>query len=202
MAAPDIAWSLTTAPALEPFSVLEAKAQIRSVQNHEDALVNSYIKAARTACEEYMGRGLLTQTWTLSISEFVDVIPLPMAAPLQSVTFVKYYNTDGTLTTMATSNYVVDTISRPGCVALAAGESWPSIQSNRQVNRVQIAYVVGWTSASLIPESIRQGLRLYIGYLDADRDGLEPGGEQALKVAHRFWSDRVFYPYPNCNGAY
>jgi uncharacterized phiE125 gp8 family phage protein len=194
---PECAWVLTTAPTLEPFTIAEAKAQIRSVQNQEDGLIGSYIEAARAAAEEYLGRALLTQSWTLSLSDFVSVIPLPMAAPLQSVTSVKYYDTNGAQQTLASSAYTVDTRYRPGRVALAATQSWPAVQSARLVDRIQIEYVAGWTSRDLIPESIRQGMRIYIGYLDADRDGMQTGATQALDVAKRFWTDRVFWVPPS-----
>jgi len=59
---------------------------------------------------------------------------------------------------------------------------------------------VGWTAPALIPESIRQGMRLVIGYADADRDGMEPGAEQALRVAKLFWTDRVFWTPPQYAG--
>lgn len=193
---PECQWNLTTAPALEPFTVEEAKAQIRSVQNQEDGLVQSYIKAARQAAEDYLSRGLLTQTWTLALSDFTPIIPLPMAAPLASVTSVKYYDVDGVQQTLATTYYDVDTRSRPGRITLKDGQSWPSIQSGRRSNRIEIAYVVGYTSRDLIPEAIRQGMRIYIGYMDADRNGLEPDGKRALEVAKLFWMDRVFYTPP------
>lgn len=197
---PDVDWKLTTAPTLEPFTVEEAKAQIRSVQNQEDGLVASYIKAARQEAENYLSRGLLTQTWTLMTSDFTDYIPLPMAAPLQSVTHVKYYDTNGTQQTLSSTYYTLDTTSRPGRIALAADQSWPSVQGSRKVNRIEIAYVVGYTSRDLIPEDIRQGMRLLIGYLDADRDGMQQGADQALRVAKLFWTDRVFYAPPTYDG--
>lgn len=197
---PDAEWKLSTAPVLEPFTVEEAKAQIRSVQNQEDGLVQAKIKAARQSAENYLSRGLLTQSWTLNTSDFTTFIPLPMAAPLQSVTSVKYYDTDGTQQTLATSYYDVDTVSRPGQIALAANQSWPALQSLRRVNRVEIIYVVGYTSRDLIPEDIREGMRILIGYLDADRDGMATGAEQALRVAKAFWTDRVFYTPPTYDG--
>ncbi len=197
---PDYAWTLTTPPVLEPFSVVEAKAQIRSVQDQEDGLVSSYIKAARSACESYMGRGLLTQSWTLSLSQFVTTIPLPMAVPLQSVTSVKYYDTDGNQQTLSNTIYTVDTKSRPGRIALAAGQAWPTLQSLRRVNRVEILYVVGATSSALIPDDIKQGMRVFIGLCDADREGMGPATEQALRVAKSLWTDRVFYAPPNWEG--
>lgn len=192
-------WSLTTPPTIEPISVADAKAQIRSVQDQEDGLVEAYIRAARSACEQYLGRGLLTQSWTLALSDFVDVIPLPMAAPLQSVTSVKYYDQNNTQQTLASTYYTVDTRSRPGRLALAAGQSWPSVSMSRLVNRIEIEYVVGWTAADLIDGDILQGLRLFIGVLDADRDGMDPNTANALTVAKLFWTDRVFYLPPRCS---
>lgn len=193
---PSCAWELTTAPTLEPFTVEEAKAQIRSVQAQEDALVTSYIKSARAAAEAHLGRVLLTQTWTLAISDFVTVIPLPFAAPLQSVTSVKYYDEAGVQQTLSSTAYTVDTRSRPGRIALASGQSWPAVQSLRRVNRIEIVYVAGWTSRDLIPEDIKQGMRVLIGSMDADRDGMGPGAEQALRVAKSFWTDKVFWTPP------
>lgn len=197
---PDVSWSVTTAPVLEPFTVEEAKAQIRSVQNQEDGIVASYIKAARAAAEKYLGRGLLTQTITLNLSDFVPVLSLPMAAPLQSVTTVKYYDTDGTQQTLASSYYTVDTIGHPGRLALASGQSWPAVDGDRKVGRIEIIYLVGYTSRDLIPEEIKQGMRVLIGNMDADRDGMDPNSEQAMRVAKMFWTDRVFPIPPQYEG--
>lgn len=199
---PDCAWVLTTGPVLEPFTVAEAKAQIRSVQNQEDGVILGFIKAARSAAESHLGRGLLTQTWTLSLTDFCTVIPLPMAAPLASVASVKYYDTAGVQQTLASTYYDVDTKSRPGRIALAAGQAWPAIQSLRTVNRVEIAYVVGYTSRELIPEDIRQGMRVFIGMCDVDRDGMGQGTEQALRVAKALWTDRVFWVPPQYEATY
>lgn len=200
MDAPAYEYSLTTAPVLEPFTVAEAKAQIRSVQDQEDGLVFQYIKAARQAAETYLGRGLLTQSWTLNLSDFVTFIPLPMAAPLQSVTHVKYYDEDGVQQTLATTYYTVDTNARPGRIALAADQTWPALQGSRKVLRIEIRYVVGYTAASSIPEDIRQGMRVLIGNMDADREGMDPATPQALEVAKKFWTDRVFYTPPQFYG--
>lgn len=199
---PRCAWSLTTPAILEPFTVAEAKAHIRSVQNQEDGLVTAYIKAARSAAENHLARGLLTQSWTLSLSAFADFIPLPMAAPLQSITSVKYYDVNGVQQTLASTFYTVDTRSRPGQIAIAAGQVWPTLQSLRRVNLVDIEYVVGWTSRDLIDDSIRQGMRMFIGALDADRDGMDPNTEHALNVAKLFWTDRVFWKPPCFESVY
>lgn len=197
----DCAFGLTTPPTIEPLSVEDAKAQIRSVQDQEDGLIESYIRAARQAAENYLGRGLLTQSWTLALSDFAPTIPLPMAAPLQTVTSVKYYDTNGTQQTLASTYYTVDTRSRPGRIALAANQTWPAVQYGRRVNCVEIEYVVGWTAPDLIDGDILQGLRLYIGHLESNRDGLDPAGANAITVAKLFWNDRVFW-VPPCKDTY
>lgn len=193
-------WVLTTEPTSEPLTTVQAKAQIRSVQSLEDTLVDTYVKAARQAAENHLGRGLLTQTWTLSLAEFATVMPLPMAVPLASVTSVKYYDADNVQQTLATSVYEVDTKSRPGRVALKVGQTWPAVNSERRVSRIEIAYVVGYTSSSLIPADILQGIRMYVGLMDTNRDGLDPTTGEALRtIKAAFWTDRVFYTPPQCD---
>jgi len=190
-------WTLTAASGSEPLTTAEAKAQIRSVQSQEDSLVDFYVKAARQAAEDHLGRGLLTQTWTLALSDFVNVIPLPMACPLDTVTTVKYYDVNGTQQTLASTVYTVDCKSRPGRIALAANQTWPAIQSTRRVNRIEIAYVVGYASSNLIPAAIMQGIRMYVGLMDTNRDGLDPTTGDALRtIKAAFWTDRVFYTPP------
>ena len=70
------------------------------------------------------------------------------------------------------------------------------MQSLRHVGRIEIIYIVGYTSRDLIPEEIKQGMRVLIGNMDADRDGMDPNSEQAMRVAKMFWTDRVFWIPP------
>ncbi len=158
----------------------------------------SYIKASRQTAEEYMGRGLLTQTWKLTLSRFEDVIWLPMAAPLQSVTTVKYYDTAGVLQTLASTVYTVDTVSRPGRLVRAPVQSWPSVQLDRLSNPVEITYVVGWATAEDVPERIKQGIRLHVAYMQYDREGLDERAKYACQAASMCWSDIVYWKPPAC----
>lgn len=186
-----VTWTRTAEPAQEPITLAEAKLQMKITQVNEDALIRSYIVAGRQAAEEYMSRGLFTQTWLAVCPDFADRIPLPMAAPLQSVTSVKYYDTTGTLQTLATTYYTVDTTSRPGRIVRAPSQMWPSIQADRLEGAVQITYVVGWATVAAIPERIKQGIRFYVTYLDADREGMDPAGKDARLAAERCWADQV-----------
>jgi len=190
------AWSLVTGPAEEPISLEEAKDHARILDDNSNSVVRAYIASAREAAEAYMGRGLLTQTWKLVLDGWANIIPLPMASPLQSITSVKYYDDAGVQQTLATSVYDLDTVSRPGTVVLKPDQVWPSLQSIRRNGAIEITYVVGWLTPDVIPERIRQGVRQYVTYLDLDRDGMEMGAQQAQQAAERCWSDRISWSAP------
>jgi uncharacterized phiE125 gp8 family phage protein len=191
------AWVRTVEPTLWPISLAEAKAQARITDDASNSLVQSYIQTATAAAEEYMGRGILTQTWKLTLDAFANLVPLPMAAPLQSVTSVKYYDTDGVQQTLSTSYYDTDLLTRPGRVVLKSGQSWPATQSERRNGRVEIIYIVGQTAVSSVPDLIKQGIRVYVTYLDLDRDGMEDGAQRAKQAAEACWSDRVYWTPPS-----
>jgi uncharacterized phiE125 gp8 family phage protein len=190
------AWTLITGPAEEPITPAEAKEQARILDDNSNSVLVAYIRTAREAAEAYMGRGLLTQTWQLVLDGWANIVPLPMASPLQSITSVKYYDDAGVQQTLATSVYDLDTVSRPGTVVLKADQTWPSVQSMRRSGVIEITYVVGWLTPESIPERIRQGVRQYVTYLDLDRDGMEMGALQALQAAERCWSDRISWTAP------
>lgn len=191
------AYALVTGPAQEPITIDEARRQARIVGEESDGLLRSYIVTAREAAEQKLRRALYTQTWRYDVQEFDEVMPLPMAAPLQSVTHVKYYDTTGTLQTLSSSYYELDTMRRPAGIVRAADVSWPALQADRRVGLVQVTYVVGWTTIALIPERIKQGIRMYVTYLDADRDGMETQAGQARAAAEACWSDRLYYIPPS-----
>lgn len=187
----------TVDPAQEPITLTEAKAQARITDSNSDGLVASWVATARWMAEDTLGYGLFTQTWRADFSAFEDVMPLPMALQLQSVTHVKYYDTTGTLQTLSSSYYELDTMRRPAGIVRAADVSWPALQADRRVGLVQVTYVVGWTTIALIPERIKQGIRMYVTYLDADRDGMETQAGQARAAAEACWSDRLYYIPPS-----
>ncbi len=194
---PDGQWALVTGPTQEPISLAEAKQHARITQANDDATIRRYIQSAREACEESMNRGLLTQTWQYAVRSFAEVLSLPRAAPLQSVTTVQYYDSSGVLQTLASTYYTVDTVSRPGRICRASGQSWPGLQPDRQQGRVIITYVIGWTAPELVPERFKQGMRMYLALQDRNRDGLEPNAEQAMNAINACWNDRVSWIEPD-----
>lgn len=200
MAEIEYAWQRTVGPVLAPITLDLTKLHLSQVQADDDLLIDENLRAAVDAAEEYLRHGLMTQTWLYGQSAFTDTIRLPMAKPLQSVSSVQYYAESGTLTTLSSDRYTVDTYSEPGRIALAPAQAWPSLQTDRRGLRVFVTYVVGWTREQDVPALIRQGLRLWLAGLDMDRTGGTPEGEAARTAAQTAWAQAgpVYWTPPRC----
>ncbi len=200
----NLSFTRTVDPVQEIVSVTEAKQHCRALMDvpDEDAVISAYVRAAREIGEGHTGRGWFTQTWRLVSDEWADVLPLPMAGPLQSVTSIKYYDSDGALQTLATSVYTVDTSSQPGTVSLASGQTWPSLQSDRRAWRIEIIYVVGQSSLGAIPSSFKIGTLLLVDHLWENRGSVQVGVgigavELPLGIA-TFFGDSLYWSPPVC----
>lgn len=175
-----MAIKLKTPPSVEPLSLAEAKAFLRITDSVDDAIIGAMIASARRACEEYTGRALITQTWTLWLDRFpcgekrgapLDgwhevpvnhydqvkrMIDMPRP-PLQSINFLKTYGVDDVATVFDASNYLVDAANEPGRLALNFSAIWPV--NLRYYNGIEIEYVAGYGStAASVPDGLRQGM--------------------------------------------
>ena len=171
--------ALITGPVSDPVTVIEAKSHLRETSADNDGLIAGYILAARQAAEDFTRRKLFTQTWDFSIDgdwprEKVNgvqrqriVLPLP---PLQSVTSVKYYDSAGTLQTMAADQYRVDPTSYEGRIEPAYGVVWPTVRD--QMSTIVVRMVVGYSS---LPEPVRQSILLTVGHFYANRESVVTG---------------------------
>ena len=194
----NVAWTRTVEPVAgnEPVTLTEAKAQVRQTLTTEDTYLGTLIVGARNRAEEYLSRGLFTQTWKLTQDAWSEAIWLPRAAPLQSVTSVKYYDDTGTLQTVATSTYLVDVVSEPAKIDLAPYQIWPVLQPHR-AGAVEITYVVGWTDVANIPQAIKLGLQLLIAHWYANRG--DNGAALPAEVESLWAPYRTYWRPPSCS---
>jgi uncharacterized phiE125 gp8 family phage protein len=185
-----MALKLKTPPPAEPVTLVEVKSLLRIDDSDDDNLISSMITAIRQRAEEWTRRSFLTQTWTLWMDEFpfrsgntmnklngrVIIIPRP---PMQSVAFIKTYDSDNSTVTFDTSDYFVDTASSPGRVALNDNSSWPT--SLRIFSAVEVEFIAGYgSSASDVPEGIKQGMLQWIKLLFANKSKLYESDESTL----------------------
>lgn len=154
---------LQTAPASEPLSLSDAKDQLKVDTNASDAIISSFITAAREYAETFTRRALITQTWKLYLDEFPKVIRLTRS-PVQSVTSIEYEDVNGNTQTAATSDYRVDTNSEPARITEADGESWPL--ENHVTNAVIVTFDAGYGDGpDDVPEPIKAAMKLHVELL-------------------------------------
>jgi len=146
---------------------------VNAATTAEDDLLTAIIQAAREYVEDVTRRALLTQTWYYYLNEFPsdkDYIVLPFGN-LQSVTSIKYKDSDGTETTMTvTTDYLVETNGEGyGRIVLPYGGSWPSATLYPS-NPIIIEFVCGWTAAANIPSKIRTAAKMICSDLYENRE--------------------------------
>jgi uncharacterized phiE125 gp8 family phage protein len=161
----------------------------------EDDLIESLITTAREDCESFQNRVYITQTWELWLDEFPskDFIEIPLP-PLQSISSIKYYDTDDTEATFSSDNYFVDVKSEPGRVVLNHGESWPST-TLRPANGVCVTFVAGYGDADDVPKAVKQAILLLIGHYYENREAVLTSGMNAVAVSMAveslLWKKRI-----------
>jgi len=173
----------------EPISLDEARKHLRlepfgSPEIHpDDSYIETLISVSREWCEQYTRRALATQTVLVSTDDFPTgdtmystAIKLPLS-PLQSDTFVKYYDTSGDEQTLDPSVYYVDTFE--SAIYLETNQSWP--QTNGKP--ITIEYVAGYTNGESpdtypFPFPIKAAMLLLIGNYYENRQEDLVGGSR------------------------
>ena len=148
---------LITEPADTPVSLDEVKSQLRLSNAAQDTFLSILLAAAVEQAQNQTKCQMVEAGYRLKRDFFPagGIMELPRP-PLQSVTSIKYIDTDGAEQTLSSSIYEVDTESKPGRVRLAYGQSWPSTRIQAQA--VTVEYQTGWPisgSRPTTPDSIR-----------------------------------------------
>lgn len=186
--------TVTVQPAIEPVTAGEAQTWARAIDPEptESRLWEDMIADARRRIEAYTGRALITQTIVARYDRFpcageALIVPRP---PLQSVTWVKYLDSDGVEQTWDSAEYTVDLYSMPARIVPGYDYSWPTPRS--VPNAVSLQAVVGFgTAASAVPATYRQALQAVVLALFEDRG---TGGTAALDSAlDLLWSERISF---------
>jgi uncharacterized phiE125 gp8 family phage protein len=162
---------IKTPPAEEPVSLAEAKSFLRITDNDDDALIDSILSAIRHKAETWTRRLLITQTWTLWLDSVPEGLTLPIPlSPLQTVKDIKTFDLANVESTFDPNKYFIDIASTPGRVALNDGQTWPT--SLRRINALELEFVAGFGSASIVPDAIKQGILQWVKLLFANKSKL------------------------------
>ncbi len=173
---------LVSPPSVEPVSLAQAHAQLTldTGFTNDDAMISSFITAARQYAEKYTHRAFFNQQWVRALDHFpywynangtvnpanrndwpyyaefwsritIDV-PLPAT---QSVDAITYIDPTGLLQTLPAASYWVDFVSKPARIVPSQANYWPTVLTYLP-GSVQIAFTAGsyvtkFTDALVVP---------------------------------------------------
>jgi len=83
---------LTTAPAIEPVTLDEARNHLKIDSSEDNSLISALITTARQLAEKETKRAFITQTWEMYLDEVGNEIEIPKP-PLQSIVSIKTIST-------------------------------------------------------------------------------------------------------------
>jgi uncharacterized phiE125 gp8 family phage protein len=162
-------WEVITQPLIEPVTVDEVKTFARIDTTEEDTLIEKFIETVRRSTESYLGRALIQQVIRIIMDFWPgNVVKLPRP-PLISVNKVVTLDEEGGETLYSADNYYLMTTATPGKLVIKRGVTSP-INTTRDYGGFLIESKHGYgTVPSDVPSSIRDGIKLWVATLYADR---------------------------------
>lgn len=158
---------LITPPEYEPFTLEEAKDELRVDFDDDDAEIGRKLQSARQQAEKYTGLALHDQVWDVYLDEFPDddgpikMIPSPVIEVVGL-----FYGGPSAEQTFGASSYFSDTAKLPNRIALVSGASWPTVTAGPNVVRVRsrVGLVDTQTSpvTGEVPEDIKSAIMLLL----------------------------------------
>lgn len=175
-------------PEEEPVAIETVKLHLRVDTTADDALIGTYLQAARELGEGLARRAFVTQTLRLVVDAFPanGVLKLPRP-PLQSVTSVTYLDSDGI--EHEWTDFVTDARSEPGRVIFNSTPSVALFESGA----VAVDFVAGYGADSDVPQTFVQGILLTVAHWYENREAVNVGNivnEIPLGYRQLFTTDR------------
>lgn len=162
---------LVDAPLITPITLAEVKAQLRVEHDDDDTMLTRLIDVAvaYTDVRGALGQAMITQKW----GQWIDSTPPQSVSlilgPVQGVTSVKYYDTDGNLQTDDINKYEVFGTQFATKISPKSGFSWPVAQDRQDA--IKIKYEIGYGDAATdVPQTIRHALMLMVGHWYDNRE--------------------------------
>lgn len=161
----------TTEPTIlqEPISLAEAKKQCGigdGIDYHDDHL-RRLITTAREQVEQDTGLVCYTGSFTWKQTYFAsgDWWELPDIRPVTSITSIAYLDGDGTSQTFSAANYALHTSGVNQYIALAYGQTWPTLRGDP--DGITVTLVAGYATVLAVPQRVKQAvlLALHVAWL-------------------------------------
>jgi uncharacterized phiE125 gp8 family phage protein len=172
----------TTAPAVEPVSLAEAKAQLRIGHDSEDDLLNGLIRAAREEVEARTGIAMIAQDWRLALDRWPRFGRVALLRhPVVEILSVTVYGTDGEASLVDPATYEVDIASRPARLYFMTRP-----EPARILNGIEIDFSAGFgADAEAVPEGLKRAILVLVAHWYEFRAGFG-AGDQPVSIPPEF----------------
>lgn len=186
-------------PSFEPVSLAEARRWLRLEDDDtaNTAVLQILIKAMREDLENRTHRAFIQRQYRLNLEGYPTDptygyrIELPFP-PLRSVDSFKYYDSDGTLQTLAEDQYEVHHEAEPAFIVPAYQVTWPSYRL--RPDAIQVTFTAGYAAGSppdeassqeSLPANARLWLQTKLATLFENREQIMVG-TIVTKIPHDF----------------
>jgi len=183
---------LTIPAATLPLTLEEVKDHLVVEGADRDDLISQMINSATSYVDALgvLGRAMVTQTWGQWVGNSPGKVSLLMG-PVQNLSSVKYFDTDGVWTTASFSDFELQKAGEWAVLKPVSGASWPTARAGPAA--ICISYTAGYGSADDVPASIKQAMLMLISHWFENRESVivgttssvTPFGFDALISGHR-----------------
>jgi uncharacterized phiE125 gp8 family phage protein len=169
---------LLTGPAIEPWSVEEAKSFLRAENDDDDTVIASLIAAARSHVEAMTRCALIAQTWRFVLDQWPkDGRIKPGRGPLRALTAARVYNSAGIATPIDAGTFVLDKAA-----GVIVSSTW--VLPGRASAGIELDVEIGFgTSAAGVPDVLRHAVRTLVAHWYENRSLIAIGQSVAMMPA-------------------
>ena len=155
------------------FTTAQAKEFLKVDVTADDTIIDNLIAAATESCQIYTNQYFIDTVVTQYSDNWAEFYTL-YKSPVSAITHVKYYDSDDSQQTLASSNYILDGTSKPARIGISVTGSLPNLAD--RINAVEVKYTVGYGTASTdVPEGIRTAIILTVGNWYENRQSVITG---------------------------
>jgi uncharacterized phiE125 gp8 family phage protein len=169
---------LLTGPAVEPWSVEEAKRFLRAENDDDDAVIASLIAAARSHVEAMTRCALIAQTWRFVLDQWPhDGRIKPGRGPLRALAAARVYDSAGIAAPIDAGTFVLDKAA-----GVIVSSVW--VLPGRASAGIEFDIEIGFgAAASDMPDVLRHAVRTLVAHWYENRSLIAIGQSVAMMPA-------------------